>query len=116
MSNVASSMERFGDLEIRALRGRHRYVITLVGELDIDGVDRVTEELTRAEATDAAQIVLDLAELRFIDSSGVRLVLEADARSRTNGSRLRLTRGPAAVQRVFVLSGVEDRLPWDEPG
>jgi anti-anti-sigma factor len=116
MSNVANSMERFGDLEIRAARDRHRYVIALAGELDIGGVDRVTEELLCAEATGAVQIVLDLAELQFIDSSGVRLVLEADARSRADGNRLRLTRGPAAVQRVFVLSGIEDRLPWDELG
>ena len=116
MSNVANSMEWFGDLEIRALRDRHRYVIALVGELDLDGVDRVSEQLRRAEATDATQIVLDLAGLQFIDSSGVRLILEADARSRANGNRLRLTRGPAAVQRVFVLSGLQDRMPWDEPG
>jgi anti-sigma B factor antagonist len=116
MSNVANSMEWFGDLEVRALRARHRYVIALIGELDLDGVDRVSEQLLRAEATDATEIVLDLAGLQFIDSSGVRLILEADARSRANGKRLRLTRGPAAVQRVFVLSGVDDRLPWDGPG
>lgn len=116
MSNVANSMEWFGDLEIRALRDRHRYVIALVGELDLDGVERVSEQLLRAEATDATQIVLDLAGLQFIDSSGVRLILEADARSRANGDRLRLIHGSAAVQRVFVLSGVEDRLPWDSPG
>jgi anti-anti-sigma factor len=116
MSNVANSMDWFGDLEIRALRARHRYVIALVGELDLDGVERVSEHLLRAEETGATQIVLDLTGLQFIDSSGVRLILEADARSRANGSRLRLIRGPAAVQRVFVLSGVEDRLPWDESG
>ena len=116
MSNVANSMERFGDLEVRALREKHRYVIALEGELDIDGVDRVTTELRRAEASDATQIVLDLSQLRFIDSSGVRLVLEAEVRSRSNSNRLRLIRGPAAVQRVFVLSGVEDRMPWVEPG
>ena len=114
MSNVANSMEWFGDLEIRALRDRHRYVITLIGELDLDGVDRVSEQLLRAEASGATQIVLDLTGLQFIDSSGVRLILEADARSRANGTRLRLTRASAAVRRVFVLSGVEDRLPWDD--
>lgn len=114
MSNVASSMERFGDLEVRALRDRHRYVIALAGELDIDGVERVTVALRRAEASDATQIVLDLAGLRFIDSSGIRLVVEADGRSRADGNRLRLIRGTAAVQRVFALSGLEDRMPWAE--
>ena len=111
---MASSMKRFGGLEIRATRDRHRYVVALAGELDIAGADRVTRELLWAEASDAQQIVLDLSGLRFIDSSGIRLILEADARSRSDGDRLRLIRGPGAVQRVFTLNGLEDHMPWAE--
>ena len=83
------------------------------GELDLDGVDRVTEELERAEASDARQIVLDLSGLTFIDSSGVRMIVCADLRSRPDGKRLRLIRGGAPVQRVFELTGVLERLPFE---
>ena len=72
------------------------HVIALAGELDLDGAERVTQELQRAEATDARRIVLDLSSLEFIDSSGIRLIIAADARSRMDGDRLVLIRGPQA--------------------
>jgi hypothetical protein len=40
------------------------------------------------------------------------MVLQADAASRTNGWELRLTGGPADVQRVFDLTGARARLPF----
>jgi hypothetical protein len=42
----------------------------------------------------------------------VRLLLVAHARSRADSDRLVLLRGPAAVQRVFELTGILDRLPF----
>lgn len=112
MSNVIDKMDRFGVVEISSEREDKRYVIALAGELDIAGVDRVTQELLRAEATDVSEVVLDLGELTFIDSSGIAVILAADARSRADGGRLRLTGGSAAVMRVFAVSGLADRLPF----
>ncbi len=112
MSNVMNSMKRFGFLEVRSERSDDRYVIVLQGELDLDGVEGITEELEFAEASDAREIVLDLSGLDFIDSSGVRMIVCADLRSRADGNRLRLIAGHAHVQRVFELTGVLERLPF----
>ena len=103
---------RFGFLEVRTERSDDEHVIALAGELDLDGAERVTQELERAEATDARRIVLDLSSLEFIDSNGIRLVLAADARSRMDGHRLALVRAPQTVHRVFELTGVAERLPF----
>ena len=112
MSNVMDDTNRFGYLELRAERSGDEHVIALSGELDLDCADRVTQELLRAEATDARRIVLDLSDLRFMDSTGIRLILAADARSRMDGDRLVLIRGPRSVHRVFELTGVAERLPF----
>jgi stage II sporulation protein AA (anti-sigma F factor antagonist) len=112
MSNVINNMARFGFLEVRSGRQADRHVIALSGELDMDGADRVTQELRQAEATDARQVVLDLSALDFIDSSGIQLILEADARSRANGHRLRLVQGPAPVRRVFAMTALLEELPF----
>jgi anti-sigma B factor antagonist len=112
MSNVMDGTSRFGFLELRTERNDDEHVIALVGELDLDGAERVAQELRRAEQTDARRIVLDLSHLQFIDSSGVRLILAADERSRRDGERLALIRGPQPVQRVFELTGVTERLPF----
>jgi anti-anti-sigma factor len=64
------------------------------------------------EDSDALSIVLDLSALEFMDTTGVRLIIQADARSRADSNRLALLRGPRAVQRVFELTGLLDRLPF----
>ena len=112
MSNVKDGTNRFGFLELRSERSDDEHVIALTGELDLDGAPRVEQELQRAEATDVERIVLDLSGLRFIDSSGIRLILAADARSRLDGNRLALIHGPRPVRRVFELTGVTERLPF----
>ena len=112
MSNVIEGTSRFGFLEVRNERSDDEHVIALVGELDLDGAERVTQELQRAEATDARRIVLDLSNLEFIDSSGIRLIIAADARSRMDGDRLVVIRGPQAVHRVFELTGIAERLTF----
>jgi anti-anti-sigma factor len=112
MSNVMDDTNRFGFLELRSKRSGDEHVIALKGELDLDGAERVTQELERVEATDARRIVLDLSDLEFIDSTGIRLILAADARSRMDGNRLALVRGRRSVHRVFELTGVAGRLPF----
>ena len=68
-------------------------IIELVGELDLDGAPRLEEALRAAEAGDAASIVVDLGQLEFIDSTGLRLlVLAAD---RGAPGRFSLLRGPS---------------------
>jgi stage II sporulation protein AA (anti-sigma F factor antagonist) len=102
----------FGELSLDTERAGDVHTIRLAGELDLAGAGRVEAVLEDAEAGDARRIVLDLSGLTFMDSTGVRLVLAAHARSRADSDRLVLRRGPAAVQRVFELSGVAETLPF----
>ena len=51
--------------------------------------------------------------IEFMDCSGIRVLVEADRRSRRDGGRLRLTRGAGQVDRVIRLTGVDAILPFD---
>ncbi len=86
--------------------------ITLAGELDLASTDQV-EPVLRANGT--AQRLLDLRELTFMDSSGLRLILSAHAAARREGWSLQIVPGPPAVQRVFQICGVEDELRFVSP-
>jgi anti-anti-sigma factor len=108
----AEQISELGELSMRSLRQGDVHTIALAGEVDIATAAHVEQELMRAEATDAAAIVLDLSELSFIDSSGIRMLVMADARSRADSCRLTLRRPPDNVLRVLRLSGVEERLPF----
>jgi anti-anti-sigma factor len=103
-----------GSLILRSERQGDSHVIALVGELDLDGAPRLEEELLRVEATDATTIVVDLGQLEFIDSTGLRLLLMAAERSQPD-ARVTILRGPKQVHRVFELTNLVDRLPFADP-
>jgi anti-anti-sigma factor len=101
---------RFG---VRSERAGADERVQLLGELDLSVIGRVDREMQRAEAGDATRIVLDLGELEFLDASGIRLLLQLNARSKSNGGRLRITRARSPqVQRVIELTGAAQVLPF----
>ncbi|MBA3369836.1 MAG: STAS domain-containing protein [Thermoleophilaceae bacterium] len=84
--------------------------LTLFGELDIAAAPRLDAELTELEPEGPDRIVLDLRGLTFLDSTGLRSLLGADARAREAGRSLTLIQGPDVVQRVFSITGLDGRL------
>jgi anti-anti-sigma factor len=99
------------DFEIRE-RGRVA-VLILRGELDISGTASIEPEIDRlAGEPDVEAVALDLRELEFMDSSGLRLVVLANQRLRDAGRRLFLVRGPQSVQRVFEITRTAERLEF----
>lgn len=101
-----------GRLHIHSQRDGDIHAIELRGEFDLAYAREVEQELKRVEASDAHSIILDLSGLRFLDSTGIRLILEAQARSQRDANRLVLLRAPHMVQRVFTIAGVEKMLPF----
>lgn len=86
--------------------------LVLGGELDMAARFQAEQALDKLLATPVEQLVVDLGEVTFVDSTGMGLVLDVDDRSRAEGFKLRLLRGPDEVQRVFELAGVADALPF----
>ncbi len=84
--------------------------VALAGELDLSTVAKVQEELRRVEANAPATVVVDLSKLTFLDSTGLRCIVTADERARAEGRRIVIVRGPDAVQRVFTITKLDDRL------
>ncbi len=92
-------------------------LIALTGELDLSGATSLDEELDRLIADDRVRrVYLDLRELEFMDSTGLRMVALAERRLRAAERELVLVRGTDAVQRVFAITRMEDHLTFvDEP-
>jgi anti-sigma B factor antagonist len=87
-----------------------RLHVALKGELDLSTVGRVQDELERVESARPPVLVLDLSRLSFLDSTGLRCLLGAAERAREHGRRLVIVRGSNAVQRVFSITGLDERL------
>ncbi len=102
-------------LSIVSVRRGSEQHVAASGELDIATVDSLEQELLAAEATDAERIVLDLSGLTFIDSTGLRLVLDVNERCGGQVDRLRVIAGSPAVERLLDIVGLRDRLPLIGP-
>jgi anti-sigma B factor antagonist len=91
-------------------------VLTLrpAGELDIATAPRLERALL-FERRPGDRVVLDLADLEFIDSTGLRVIVQAVEASRAGGWELTLRQGGPAVRRVFEISGVIGALPFEMP-
>jgi anti-anti-sigma factor len=104
-------------LNVRIDATADRVLVSLDGELDVQGATVLDPEVARiAQEPGAPTVVIDLRGLAFLDSSGLRSVVVADDVLRRAGRRLALVRGQATVQRVFQITRMEERLAFvDDP-
>ena len=94
--------------------GRHRLVLT--GELDLAPAAELEAVLLRLCADGTKEIALDLSKLRFMGSTGLRVVLLAKELCEQHGYEFLLIPGPRNIQRIFELTGVLDVLPFQAQG
>ena len=100
------------EIEFSMYERRHdgTVVLTLRGELDLASAEIVQARLDELRAA-GQPALLDLDELDFMDSSGLRLVLNAAEASDATGWPFSVTHGPEQVQRLFESTRVTERLP-----
>jgi anti-anti-sigma factor len=79
---------------------QRRFVLALQGELDTSTAAAVSERIGRLP--DEAHVCLDLRELSYIDSSGLRAIVNAKQRF---GQQLRIVGTRPEVQHVFEAAG-----------
>lgn len=73
-------------------------------------VPELERELARITDGDCTTIVLDLRELDFIDSTGLRTLLAEHERSSRDGRKLALVRGSQQVDRLMTITRVGEHM------
>ncbi len=66
------------------------------------------------ESSKPDRLVIDLAALEFMDSTGLRTLLEARERALSEGHGLALRRGPRQVQRVLELTRTDEVFEFED--
>jgi anti-anti-sigma factor len=80
--------------------------LALAGELDLACVPRF-EALVASAFVMADRCLIDLGELEFVDSSGIRALIRARRRAAESGAMLELANATPAIARVLTQAGVE---------
>jgi anti-anti-sigma factor len=85
-------------------------VIRLRGELDIESAPDLERVLLRSRPA-GQRVVLDLAELKFMDSTGLRVLLRARAAADEGRWQISMRNVPPTIRRLFDMTGVGAALP-----
>jgi anti-anti-sigma factor len=101
-----------GELGITASEQGTTTTISLRGEWDLAHEPAIRRVINDVLERSPECVVLDLARLSFIDSTGVHAVIGLHKRAEHQGARVVIVPGPRAVQRIFELVGLTEVLPF----
>ena len=106
------SSSPFRRFEISVRAGREGSVVVPVGELDLASADRLGETVAQESTRGATRLVVDLSEVDFIDSTGLRVLLSLRNDAKRNGHELTLVAPPPGVRRIFEITGTRGLFRW----
>jgi anti-sigma B factor antagonist len=97
-----------GLLTVQQTSNRSQLRVSLQGEMDLSN-HQIAESVLREALASGMAVVVDLAKLEFIDSTGLAMLVRAIAESGDG----RLSFVPSeheAVRRLFSLTGLDERM------
>ncbi len=83
-------------------------VLTVRGDIDLASASDFETALRTALDAAPSSIVVDLAELSFIDSSGLRVLVSVSKDAQSRGATLGLRNVPRHAQRVLDITGLSE--------
>jgi anti-sigma B factor antagonist len=102
-------------LVISARREEGVVAVRLAGELDLGDAGRIEAEVRKLLATGARHFEVDATELTFVDSAGLRSIVQAKQQAEAAGAAFRIRAVSAPVRRVIEVAGIADQLLPDGP-
>jgi anti-anti-sigma factor len=97
-------------LEISSEITDTKAIIRIEGEVDVSNASELRDALDTALADGAKEVEADFAEVAYIDSTGIGVLVGAAHRAQESGSVLVVASPQKNVERVFTLLGVDKDL------
>lgn len=101
-------------LRIELRREQDLAILELDGELDLASAPLFQTEIDSKEVVAAAKLLIDLRQLSFIDSTGLRVLFSAQSQARQRGQQFAVTRGSEQVQRLLTITRMGEHLDFVE--
>jgi anti-sigma B factor antagonist len=97
------------DVEFRRSERADGQVLSITGEIDLAVASRFAQALESLIEESNGTGLVDLSQVHFMDSSGIRALLKAKRDAEAKGKVLALLTPSASCRRVLEISGA-----WDE--
>lgn len=82
----------------------------LSGELDIATADQLQSALNQVQASEGGELVIDLSGVSFMDSTGLRLLIEANRAAAEDRYQLVIVTGESPAKRVLELTRMDEHM------
>jgi anti-sigma B factor antagonist len=105
---VSAAANRAGDT---AAGGKPAALLKIVGEVDVATSPQLELELVALLKAGNSHVVIDMAEVDFIDASGIGTLVTAADQARSAGGDLVLSRPTSRVRRVIDVLQLNGALP-----
>jgi anti-sigma B factor antagonist len=99
------------DLDVSTREEAGRVVVVAIGEVDIFTAPQLDAELSRLTADGRTDLVVDLARVDFLDSTGLSVLVKALKRVREADGRLDIVVTSDRVAKVFRITGLDQLIP-----
>lgn len=109
---MPSSSSSYRPFAISVTRDGDGTMIVAVGELDLVSADRLAAAMRDVWAGASERVVLDLRQIDFIDSTGLRVLLTLRNDAQRHQREMTLIAPPPAVSRIFDITGTRGLFAW----
>lgn len=92
-------------MEIKTTSSNKAMIVSVIGSIDALTSEQVTEALEMQMESGEKYIILDLGQVEFMSSAGLRVILGALKQARQQGGNLCLAAAQSGVERVLKMSG-----------
>jgi anti-sigma B factor antagonist len=89
---------------------RERVTVHVAGEIDLATADDLERPLVELLDSGFEQVILDLREVTFMDSSGIRVLIGGHQHAERLGATLSIEVGASPIRQTLELSGAIDYL------
>lgn len=103
-------MRQSSGFTIEVVPANERVILAVSGELDLDTARQLQAELDGVRETGFRDVVVDLRGVTFLDSTGIRVLVEEHRAAQANAYTFSLAYGEGPVERALDLTGLSKVL------
>lgn len=83
-------------------------IVKILGELDHHGAEQIREKIdAKIKSANSKNLILDLSELKFMDSSGIGIIIGRYKLVTSIGGKLYLVSASKSIDRIIKMCGIE---------
>nr|WP_314276470.1 STAS domain-containing protein [uncultured Peptostreptococcus sp.] len=91
----------------------NEWVFSLNGELDLSTANKLKDNLYKSVEEKLSDVVIDMTNLEYIDSTGIGVLVGLMKKLRTQGKDIKISNAKDNVKRIFKITGIDQIISME---